>query len=764
MGSSALIPVRSPGLGASPEPAALASAAHALCDGGYLAEAETLARWLVQQHPHFSGGRVVLGRALFEMERLDDAADVLRATTIQYPASVAAYRWLAEVLVRQSLWARAKAVLNQAAMLSPANRRIGQLQRLAGQEGERAEVMAEETTTRAMDLPRMQSRRVLPPPVPAQGLSRRERRNPLTETEATPAGVAPPDTPLYARSDFGHSSFETDSASSALGDDNEAAPARLTLQWPPAPSSLALAVPLLESASFSSQLQPIQAVEFEGTSSVTWKGIPMLDAHWKSRWHKGAGWLGALAGTMLIGFVGVRWLLHESTSHRPANVATPLRSEPAAAEAAALDQLLLIGTPASLRTVIDASRSGKTRPSDPGDDLAEALLFLDYGWKPASLHDDRKADTTPGPDAILASRVFTLLAQGQLAQARELVQGTKAASPSQPWIALAEARVLQHLGNIDAARARLDTSESLPAKIVAAELFLDDGRAAAALDIVSAQMKITPDHPRLAALFAEASDNLSAHKETPGNTCAATLGPNLFARCSARAASVLRRQGSHEEAERQAVTASHQATTDPRTIAATALVLYNLGHPEAARPLVKRLSTTTAPVFRGRTWAELAQLMAKDPANASAIALAQAPTSPEERLAYARVSYARAGSPALAAAIDSMGVDAVRADEDLRWWRMLTQYNAGPALELSKKLQAARKPLGPVGTFIAGLLAADSRRVTSAWMSLALTMPGYADHCWAALRFSSAQTNLGLNPLHLPAYKRLVSSGQCNGN
>jgi hypothetical protein len=238
-----------------------------------LAEAETLARWIVHQYPHFSGGRVILGRVLFEMERLDDAADVLRATTMQYPASVAAYRWLGEVLVRQGLWARAKAVLNQAAMLSPANRRIGQLQRLAGQEGERANMQAEATTTRAMDLPRLASRRVLPPPIPAQGLSKKERSNRLTEDDATPTGVAPPDTPLYARPNFAPLVREGEDGALVV-----AVPpvgASTSSEWPALESPLGLTTPSPEGAIIHTR-QRIH-LEFENTPSVTWKGIPVLD-------------------------------------------------------------------------------------------------------------------------------------------------------------------------------------------------------------------------------------------------------------------------------------------------------------------------------------------------------------------------------------------------------------------------------------------------------------------------------------------------------
>lgn len=731
----------------------MASAAHALCDGGHLAEAETLARWLVHQHPHFSGGRVILGRVLFEMERLDEAADVLRATTIQYPASVAAYRWLGEVLVRQGLWARAKAVLNQAAMLSPANRRISQLQRLAGQEGERADVQADESTTRAMDLPRLASRRVLPPPIPAQGLSKRERRNQLNDDDATPTGVAPPDTPLYARPDFAPVASEAEDGVLTVA--GPPVQARTTLQWPSVQGAPRVVTP-------SPQMSMIHApppghLDFEHTPSVTWKGIPVLDQHWKRRWHKGAGWLVALAATMLLGFAVVRWLLPRSpaTDTKTLHQTLRLAQNPSTAN---IEDLLSEGTPASLRQVLTVHKDATSAQASDAKRLAEALLFLDYGWKPA-----RPLPNVDTSDVAVAAHVFTLLAEGKLTAARELVEGAKPKGANQIWLPLARARVLQRLGNIDAARARLASLNEKPAAmLLAAELAIDDGRAAEALHILAPFAQSKPVHPRAEALLREANDGLHPTNETDAGSCAPALGPNLFAQCSIRAASALRRRGLHEEAERRAIAAGREAISDPRTMAAVALTLANLGQADLARPWQKALNANTEAAFRGRTWVELALLLARRPEAAESVTPTQAALSPEERLLAARAAYARGGSRALASTLAAMNVAAIKNDDDLRWWRMLTQYAPTQALNVSTKLQASRRPLGPVGTFVAGLMAAESRHLTSQWMGKALSMRGFGDRCWAAARFATAEMNLHNSPLKWPAYRQVVANHLCD--
>lgn len=739
--------------GASPEPAALASAAHALCDGGHLAEAETLARWLVFQHPHFSGGRVILGRVLFEMERLDDAADVLRATTIQYPASVAAYRWLGEVLVRQGLWARAKAVLNQAAMLSPANRRISQLQRLAGQEGERADMQADESTTRAMDLPRLASRRVLPPPIPAQGLSKKERRNPLSEDDATPTGVAPPDTPLYARPDFAPLAPEGEDGVLTVA--APLVPARTTLQWPALQGPPLVVTPSPEGAMIHTR--PPGRLEFEHTPSVTWKGIPMLDQHWKRRWHKGAGWLVALAATVLLGFAVVRWLLPRS----PTTVAKapPKLLAPANGTSSAhLEDLLREASTASLRRLLEDHKDDTSAVASDAKQLAHALLFADYGWKPA-----QPQTKTDASDLTVAAHAFTLLAAGKLGEAREWVEGAKVKDARQPWLPLAAARVLQRLGNIDAARARIASLHDFPAAILlSAELAIDDGRAAEAVHVLAPLIQAKPVHPRAEALLREANESLHPSNETGEGSCAPALGPNLFARCSIYAASALRRRGLHDEAERRALAASREAISDPRTMAAVALTLANLGQAELARPWQKALAVTTEAPFRGRTWVELALLLARHPDAAQSVTPTQAPISPEERLLAARAAYARGGTTALSSTLASMSLAIIKSDDDLRWWRMLTQYTPAQALSVSSKLQAARRPLGPLGTFVAGLMAAESRHLTSQWMAKALSMRGFGDRCWAAARFATAELNLHRSPSKLPAYQQIVANHLCD--
>ncbi|MCG5055829.1 MAG: tetratricopeptide repeat protein [Myxococcales bacterium] len=765
MGSEASIPFRaSQAAGAAPEPAALASAAHALCDAGRAAEAETIARWLIHQHPNFSGGQIVLGRVLFEQDRLDEAADILRATTIQYPASVAAYRWLSEVLVRQGRWARARAVLNQAVMLSPANRRLGQLQMLAGQAAQRQDAPAnviearDDSTTRAMNLATP-----LPPPIPVQG---REPRSRLSEDDPTPTGIAPPETPLYARRDF-----RPEPAQEAP---SPAAEVRRTASvWPPplvdlAPPAEASRLRAPESAVIN--VAPTSRPrDFEHTPSVTWKGIPVLDQHWRRRWPRGLAWGAALVTTAALGFGSLRWMMREA----PITATMPEVPKPAPREAPKVVETrlpqhveLMLSSPASLREVLKAREGGSEPAEVASRNLAASLLRLDYGEPLGAPGSDTAPDALEGElaDAALATAVFNALAEGKLDRAGALVQGAQSRREGSIWIPLAQARLLQRQGNLEGARDKLATlpdSDATGPRLLHAELALDAGQPSEALEALAPLEARNPTHPRLRQLAFEAEQALRPESAPAEVACTPDLPPNQLMACTGRLASHARRTGDRNEAARRLAQLAKLEATDPRILAEAVVTLSQIGQSGTAHVFLERLRRMTAQAFPAREWAELAWALGRGPANVKQM-VPPRPWTAETRLLAARAAYARGNVRALAATLQEIGETAVRADDDLRWWRLLSRQTPASSMVLASRLRESRKPLGPVGTFVAGLLAENSRRLTSHFMGQALATPNHADRCWAASVYARAQRNLGRDPTRLPALRTLVEGGFCN--
>ena len=74
---------------------------------GRLAESEKVCRRGLQRHPHYHSARVLLGRTLLELDRLEEAATEFRAVLESEPQNLLAGRLLAGIYRNQGRWAEA---------------------------------------------------------------------------------------------------------------------------------------------------------------------------------------------------------------------------------------------------------------------------------------------------------------------------------------------------------------------------------------------------------------------------------------------------------------------------------------------------------------------------------------------------------------------------------------------------------------------------------------------------------------------------------
>jgi tetratricopeptide (TPR) repeat protein len=74
---------------------------------GRLAESEKVCREGLQRHPHYHSARVLLGRTLLEMDRLEESSAEFRAVLESEPQNLLAGRLLAGIYRNQGRWSEA---------------------------------------------------------------------------------------------------------------------------------------------------------------------------------------------------------------------------------------------------------------------------------------------------------------------------------------------------------------------------------------------------------------------------------------------------------------------------------------------------------------------------------------------------------------------------------------------------------------------------------------------------------------------------------
>src|SRR5215471_9499274 len=74
---------------------------------GRLTDAERICREGLQRHPHYHSARVLLGRTLLEMDRLEESSTEFRAVLEMEPQNLLAGKLLAGIYRNQGRWSEA---------------------------------------------------------------------------------------------------------------------------------------------------------------------------------------------------------------------------------------------------------------------------------------------------------------------------------------------------------------------------------------------------------------------------------------------------------------------------------------------------------------------------------------------------------------------------------------------------------------------------------------------------------------------------------
>jgi len=114
-------------LAEDPKSRAFAPLAETYRKAGRLDEAIKVARTGLEVHPGYSGGLVVLGRALFEKGELDMAAEILQEAVTDTPESYLGQKFLGKVLIEKGEGRGALRALEAANFLSPEDEEVARL-------------------------------------------------------------------------------------------------------------------------------------------------------------------------------------------------------------------------------------------------------------------------------------------------------------------------------------------------------------------------------------------------------------------------------------------------------------------------------------------------------------------------------------------------------------------------------------------------------------------------------------------------------------
>lgn len=114
-------------LAEDPQSRAFAPLAEAHRKAGRLDEAINVARTGLEIHPDYSGGLVVLGRALYEKDELDNAAEILQKAVSESPESYLGQKFLGKILMDKGESKGALRALEAANLLSPEDEEVARL-------------------------------------------------------------------------------------------------------------------------------------------------------------------------------------------------------------------------------------------------------------------------------------------------------------------------------------------------------------------------------------------------------------------------------------------------------------------------------------------------------------------------------------------------------------------------------------------------------------------------------------------------------------
>jgi tetratricopeptide (TPR) repeat protein len=729
----------------------LVAMAHALCDEGRAREAEDMSRWALSQSPQLAGAQTVLARARYEQGHLREAQSLLEGVVLRHPAFFAAHRWLAEVLVRLNDWPRASEILVRAEALSPRDPRIGQLVQ---------QVMASPGRSGPYEAAN---------PAPATGA----QASPQSFTQVPPPPVAPgmfPPTSARMRTYEEHPAVTADMPASMVRASTAAEVAVARLRGPSADGNS----PDRSDRQAAKTLRPTRMGQVGGVGRRIRTGISWAPV---SRWvalYRRFILLAAIGvGLFVFTVMAVSWFLRQPRPEHAQRLAdqgaTPLSP-------------VMAGTYKELATIRarDRRRQARLETEPTGRALlAEALLASEYG-RPLDPDSESWADELAqdhgglgGPDELLATRVLDRLVRGDRVGAGELARTRGLASSDSPLLRFVDARRLERDGNLDAALARAgsDAAQSpfLPLRLLRAELLLDQGNPAGALELINGVLLEAPAHTGALRLLLEARDGLglelsAREKSDVRSACTSALRgiPTLASACRLHEGMVQRREGNRRAALREALAAAHLAPDDPRLLAMVAQLLGNLGIGEEATELIERAELFADRQFPPLAWARAGVGVGRDRATRLP---AGAPPGPEARLIAVRSAFA--GPAGRKRSLGTLGVTAAltKADGDLRWVASGAEARnrtAIAALTKRAESQYGRKLPGPVASYVVGTLARRVGQKPLAARLLSHSLEGHGDACRSASLYRMSLRDSGQDPMRNVRLQRAIGKLGCD--
>jgi murein DD-endopeptidase MepM/ murein hydrolase activator NlpD len=208
----------------------------------------------------------------------------------------------------------------------------------------------------------------------------------------------------------------------------------------------------------------------------------------------------------------------------------------------------------------------------------------------------------------------------------------------------------------------------------------------------------------------------------------------VAASCALDAGIARRLSGDRAGALAKAREVGKTGITDPRVLGTTAQLLANLGEIDEAAAVVARAAHQAATSLPAIAWAQLAVRIGRSEVGRPAKHLLA--VGSESRLVAARAALANG---------EEMGITEAAAtlDPDLRWLATLARATERrDAALFSDRLETEQPNPGPVGAYVAGMMArrAGRRHLAERWLRQALT--GHGDTCRAAREYKETQRQL----------------------
>jgi tetratricopeptide (TPR) repeat protein len=401
-------------------------------------------------------------------------------------------------------------------------------------------------------------------------------------------------------------------------------------------------------------------------------------------------------------------------------------------------------------------RVGVAEPEDP--DTAASLAWVSarlaagYG-----LSSDREAEAAAAraeragvrSGVLAAARALVELYRGQ----REQALATAAAATSggtavEPYLALACARAWS--GELVAASRALEAArvigpEGRDARVLWAELRIDLGDPAAAVEALEPLVRDEPEDTEALLLMAEGLDGLG-RAQAPSPALAAgcqrdqEASPTLRAGCALERASRARLAGDPRRALAQGHAASGIEPPQPRLLARIAQLLGQLGSVDQAALLLTAARRRGADAMPAMAWARLAVALGRgQPATLPSVPA----TGSVPRVLALRAAFASGGARALEEwPTDPLGDPEVR-------------------LYLAAARGAPLDTRGPLADYLLGLRARLAGDLQLASIKLYGALSGHGDACRAAGEYVATVRALGREVDLLALEPLRTSNAQC---